>query len=542
MNDRFSRLQPPSGWSKMLRRPWRWRPEAIGFVVLFSLGNLALYHLPLYSFAVANLDPYTWNGVMTVVTLLVAVFVVTSVVLLLASMVSRRLLLYLSMLIALGNSVALYFVVTYQAVLDKTMMGNVFNTDWAEALSYLHPKLLVYVLVFGVVPCVLLMKVRIRPVQIWRTGLAALVTLVAGVGWAYASSSTWLWIDQNAKKLGGMVMPWSYLANAVRYQSTQLEEADPILLPPATFSSDGRTVVVLVIGEAARAQNFSLYGYDRPTNPNLAEWGVVALANTESCATYTTAALGCILSPAASDPERYEALPSYLYRYGVDVIWRANNWGEPALRVASYERAPELRAACEGPGCQHDEVLLTGLAERIRTSDSQRIFVVLHLRGSHGPAYHSEYPPRFGAFTPVCESVELSECSDEELENAYDNTIVYTDYVLSRVIGLLNDLEDTPAVFLYLSDHGESLGEYGLYLHGTPLSIAPDVQKSIPFLVWMSRAFMQREGVSRAQLEQQGRHSQSNVFHSVMGAFDMHSEAYEPRLDIFATASGGRAE
>ena len=166
------------------------------------------------------------------------------------------------------------------------------------------------------------------------------------------------------------------------------------------------------------------------------------------------------------------------------------------MKVQSYERAPALRQGCTGEGCNHDEVLLNGLSDRIRSSEAQNVFVVLHQRGSHGPSYHAEYPKRFELFKPVCESVELDRCSDEELTNAYDDTILYTDYVLGEVIHVLENLVNTSAVMMYISDHGESLGEYGLYLHGTPFSIAPDAQKQIPFIVWMSSAFIARGGVS----------------------------------------------
>lgn len=520
-------------------RLFAWESGATPFVLVTSLVNALLYHVPLFSFALADLATPSVNLVVTLATLFVVIFTATAALLLLTLVLWRRLTRPLCMLFAMGNSVALYFVATYDAVLDKTMMGNVFNTNLSEVASYIHPKLFFYVLVFGVLPCLLLAKVRIRPVRRWRMALESLVLIGLGLVWVYAASSTWLWVDRHAKKLGGMVMPWSYVMNGVRYQSARLESEEPMLLPPATFVSDQPMLVVLVIGEAARADNFSLYGYHRLTNPGLTELRAIALKDAVACATYTTASLRCILSPKDASSEfgrRYEPLPSYLYRHGVDVIWRSNNWGEPAIHVESYQRARDLREDCAGTGCDHDEVLLNGLSERIRSSQQSRIFVVLHLRGSHGPSYHSEYPPRFEAFRPVCRSVNPNECTTEELVNAYDNTILYTDHVLSRTIGVLDGIADHPSVLIYVSDHGESLGEYGLYLHGTPWSIAPAVQKNIPFVVWMSRSFMDRRRTSVVGLVEPQHHSQGNVFHSVMGAFDMRSAVYDPRLDVFARA------
>ncbi|MFP6814289.1 MAG: sulfatase-like hydrolase/transferase [Pseudomonadales bacterium] len=415
------------------------------------------------------------------------------------------------------------------------------NTNFAEAAGFLHPKLFGYLLVFGLLPCGLLAIIRIQSAGRLRLAVTALATVFIGLGWIYLASGTWLWIDENAKKLGGMVMPWSYVVNVVRYQSAPLRSShEYALLPPAIFATNDKTVVVLVIGEAARAQNFSLYGYARPTNPSLTESGVVVLKNAIACSTYTTASLRCILSHTDTGSvfsERYEPLPSYLQRQGIDVVWRTTNWGEPSIKVQSFQRGRDLKQDCTGTGCDHDEVLLTGLSERIRSSKRHNVFVILHQRGSHGPSYYSEYPRQFELFTPVCRSVALNQCSRDELRNAYDNTILYTDHFLGRVIHLLNNLMNTSAVFMYISDHGESLGEHGLYLHGAPFSIAPDEQKNVPFIVWMSSEFADRKGITFTQLGQRDGHSQKNVFHSIMGAFDMRSDVYDARLDVFNDSS-----
>jgi lipid A ethanolaminephosphotransferase len=372
----------------------------------------------------------------------------------------------------------------------------------------------------------------------------ALTVLVITVIWSWLASGTWGWIDKNSKTVGGMVMPWSYVINAARYEVPRLWTSDvQILLPAATFSSNKKTVVILVVGEAARAQNFQLYGYHRPTNPLLAKAGVVALKHSMACSTYTTASVRCILSHADSSSEfsaRYEPLPSYLQRNGIDVIWRSRNSGEPAMKVQTYQTANDLMGDNPSAGRDYDEVLLTGLEQRIRTSPSQKVFVVLHQGGSHGPAYSTRYPGNFEVFKPVCRSVELGKCPKEELINAYDNTILYTDFVVSQTIDILKKLQNTSTLLIYVSDHGESLGEYGLYLHGTPWSIAPDVQKVVPFIVWMSEEFIRQRSVQPVRLEAQSSHSQRDIFHTVMGAFCMHSDVYLADYDIFSDSFSGR--
>ncbi len=527
-------------WVSNVNSRLRWNASAARFIVVVALANAVIYQKPLYSFAVANLDLPSAVGLLTLITMFVLVFAVSTAILSLLALLTHRLLKPICMLLALGNSAALYFVTTYRVILDKSMMGNVFNTDTSEALGLFHPMLLLYVLVLGVIPCWLLANARVQKTPRWRVAALGAATVVAALGWNYVASSTWLWFDDHAKRLGGMVMPWSWVVNATRHEITNLRSnRQPILLPPASFENDGKMVVVLVIGEAARAQNFSLYGYDRPTNPLLSESGAVALRDTVACSTYTTASLRCILSPEdTSSPfaKNLEPLPSYLHRFGVDVIWRARNWGEPPVQVTDYQRVGELKAHCKRDDCDYDGALLAGLSERIESSTQKKVFVVLHQKGSHGPSYNAEYPARFRVFRPVCDSVELQKCTRESLLNAYDNTIVYTDYFLNEVIRILSNMGNTPTLLIYISDHGESLGEYGLYLHGTPFSIAPDEQKDVPFIVWMSPAFIEQKGISVARMAAQEHHSQLNVFHSVLGAFGVRSEAYDRRLDIFSGA------
>ncbi len=516
---------PPAPMSRL-----RWTLTAPALILVAALANAALYHAPLYAFALANLDTGSARGLLTLLTLAVLVLATTCLVFGALALASERIVRPLLMVAAIGNSIALYFVLGYGVVLDKAMMGNVFATNAAEAGELFHPRILVYVLLLGALPCWLLSRVSVRRTT-WLQRLAFLgLVFAVTVAWAYANAPSWLWLDKNARRLGGMTMPWSYVVNGSRRMVELAAPREQKLLPAAHSSADGKTVVVLLIGEAARAQNFSLYGYPRPTNPRLAKLGVAALPHARSCSTYTTASLACLLSHLDSGRAgSWEPLPSYLQRSGVDVVWRTRNWGEPPMKVQTFQRARELRPDCRGDGCDHDEVLLQGLEARIRASTQDRVFAVLHLGGSHGPSYHSKYPARFEAFKPVCTSVELQQCTHDELVNAYDNTIVYADHVVAETIALLQALAPRPALLMYLSDHGESLGEYGLYLHGTPYSIAPDVQKDIPFIVWMSPAFR-----ARKSLQVPEHPSQAYVFHSVMGALDLRSEIYRPELDLFS--------
>jgi lipid A ethanolaminephosphotransferase len=208
--------------------------------------------------------------------------------------------------------------------------------------------------------------------------------------------------------------------------------------------------------------------------------------------------------------------------------------GRTSHRGSGVQKPSDLLADCAGARCAYDEILVSRLEQRIKASSSQNVFVVLHQSGSHGPAYYTKYPSEFEYFKPVCKSVELGKCTHDELVNAYDNTILYEDYFLFRVISVLKQLQNTVALLIYASDHGESLGEHGMYLHGIPYSIAPEVQKEIPFIVWMSDEFIRKKAVQIGRLESQRIHSQHDIFHTVMGAFSMHSDAYMGEYDIFS--------
>jgi len=530
-----SKLLPPASGAAVL--------DTTTFIMIAAALNAALYHLPLFYFAWRNLDLSTFTGALTLATLGIALLLETGVLLILLALISQRLLKVLCCALALGNAVALYFLTTYHVVLDATMMGNVLNTNFAEAAEFLHPMLLGYLLVVGVLPCWLVARVRIRRSSRSRLALAVLACLSLAAIAAYLSGPAWPWIDQNSKRVGGLILPWSYLINGARHVlSRVLTSETQVPLPPATFASSEKTVVILVIGEAARARNFALYGYPRPTNPLLSRAGVIPLRNASACATYTNAAIRCILSNLGSGSafsRPYEPLPSYLQRSGVDVIWRSHNFGEPPIKVQSYQRAGDLAPSCTGPHCAYDEVLLAGLEPRIRASPRRNVLVVLHQSGSHGPAYYTKYPPEFERFTPVCKSVELSRCTPQQLLNAYDNTIVYEDYFLSQTIGVLKKLQNTRALLIYISDHGESLGEHGWYLHGVPYSIAPEEQKKVPFILWMSAEFSRSNAVPAARLAAQPAHSQRDVFHTIMGAFSMRSDAYQPEFDVLSGAFVG---
>ncbi len=507
--------------------------KASSFTFWVSIVMTFAYNLVLLEYVNQNTNVWSTSGIGILLSTVVIVFIFSYTIFSLLAFISPTVLKIFLVIITVLNASAIYYMSNYQVVLDRTMMGNIFNTRYSESIELLTVSLVFPIIMLGLMPACFVALIKIKQVDRVKILGNASIALVISGAFLYTNSTSWLWIDKHASVLGGKILPWSYIINSGRYYSSINRTTDgQKALPDGHFLNNNKTVFVLVIGETARAANFSLYGYSKLTNPKLAEQSnLLVLNNTKSCTTYTTGSLACILAPSDQYLD-FEALPTYLARHGVDVQWRTNNWGEPPIKATSYTEAVELRADCVGEGCKLDEVLLTNLINAIDSSDKQKIFVVLHTKGSHGPSYYSRYTKEFNQFTPVCRDEEISKCSPEELINAYDNTLLYTDHFLTTLIMELQTLAKTSSAMMYISDHGESLGEHGLYLHGTPYSFAPDYQKDIPFLFWASDTFLDTRNLKLKNLNQANSHNQFNVFHTVLGALSLESSIYDSTLDV----------
>lgn len=497
------------------------------FAAIMSVLNFVLFHYPFFSFVAKNVDPKSFNGIVILVSLVVLMLIANFFAFYLFLFINRIFGKIILSLFFFFNSIAVYFVNTYHGIVDESMMSNVFNTDKGESSSFFSFKLTLYIVLLGIVPIIYIIRTKIEKTTFKKFIKNASLALLALVVIAFANAKNWTWIDKNSKQLGGLAMPWNYTVNTVLHYVHQRQKNEKeILLPNATIKDNKKAVVVLVIGESARSENFSLYGYAKNTNPYLSQTPNLTAFKANSCATYTTAGVRCILEYKHTS-DLYEMLPNYLFRNNVDVSWRTTNWGEPPIHIKDYENKEKLESQCKDADCKYDEVLLTGLKERILASTSNKILIVLHTSTSHGPTYSKKYPSQFETFKPVCNSVELGNCSKDELINAYDNTIVYTDYILHSVIEDLKQLKDYSSTMMFVSDHGESLGEGNLYMHGMPKSIAPKEQFEIPFIVWQSDSSRQLKPNSNTVL------SQNNVFHSVLNFLGVQSSIYDDSMSIF---------
>lgn len=451
--------------------------------------------------------------------------VVNAFVLYLIFFLSRIVGKFLLIFFFIGNAIAIYFINTYNVLIDITMIGNILNTDYGEASSFFSFGLILYLILLGIIPTFFIIKAKITKEPLKRFLIKCSVTLLFIIVMVFVNGGNWRWIDKNSTKLGALAMPWSYMVNTSRYYIYKSKENEKeILLPNATIKDTVKSIAVLVIGESARSENFSLYGYEKLTTPLLSKMENVHSFNATACATYTTAGVKCILEHKNSS-DLFEILPNYLYRNNIEVIWRTTNWGEPPVHIKNFFNKEDLRNGCEGEACSYDEVLLKGLKEQILASKKDKILVILHTSTSHGPSYNKKYPAEFEKFKPVCTSVALGECTQAALINAYDNTIVYTDYLLASLIDDLKQLKQYKSTMLFVSDHGESLGENNLYMHGIPAAFAPKEQLEIPFIVWLPDGSRKLKPLKTL--------TQGYVFHSVLNFLAIESPIFNEDLNIY---------
>ncbi len=512
------------------------RPISLfAFSCVVSIGTLLLYNIPFFRYVADNTNEDAGGKMLLLASLLVIMlvlnFMMTYLVMFVLRAVGRGLLAVLSVI----NATAVYFIYTYNVIIDATTIENVFNTRYSEASGFFSWSLWLFILACGVVPALFCLLQPVVRGKARRLGLVCGGSLAVVLAVGALNIGQTLWISQHDTELGGLLQPWSYLVNTGRVMSfSQDEQAVEIKLPDGKITDREKTVVVLVIGESARKANFQLYGYARDTNPLLSKRAGLKVYQATSCATYTTAGTKAILEPQDSG-DLYELLPNYAYRTGVDVSWRTSNWGEPPIHVPEYLTNEELGEQYPGENVYYDAILQKGLRQRIESSQKDKVLIVLHTSTSHGPKYANKYPKEFEVYRPVAQNVEEGEKNVGRLVNAYDNTIRYTDYLLDSLITTLRSMSEWHSAMIFISDHGESLGENKMFMHGLPMKLAPKVQYEIPFLVWVSDGFRdyKPEQDLPAVLEQH------YIFHSVLNLLSIQSPAYNAAYDIFKLRDAG---
>ena len=444
------------------------------------------------------------------------------------------------------TSIQNYFMVTYSILVDKTMIENVLQTNSSEALDLMNMTLFAYLVFLGILPAWFVYRVRVIygnwKQLLWNKvkTVLAIFLMIWFMLFLFSKEYTSFFREHKVVRfyinpLDGFFCFASYLNENFISRDTPFEK---IGLDAQQSVHKKRTIVIMVVGEAVRSDHFSLNGYTKETNPLVSKEKIVNFSDVSSCGTTTAVSVPCMFSfykkseYTSSRGKSSENVLDVLNRAGVKVLWRDNNSDSKGVATRlEYEeyKHDNVNTICDVE-CR-DVGMLVGLDDEI-SSSSQDIIIVLHQMGNHGPAYYKRYPKAFEFFQPACHNNQLEYCTQEEISNAYDNSLRYTDYFLSKVIALLKKYDDdrTESAMIYVADHGESLGENGLYLHGLPYFMAPDAQIKVPMVMW----FSQKHRVNRDSLSKKkdDKWSHDNLFSTLLGLFYVESLVYNQDDDI----------
>ncbi|QJW84803.1 DUF1705 domain-containing protein [Ramlibacter terrae] len=417
------------------------------------------------------------------------------------------------LLLAAGGA---HFMWTYHVVIDSGMASNALQTDWHELRALLTPRLAATLAFGALLPAWLLWRRPVayapRGAQALRNAGGAVAALLLAAAPVLAGFQPLASAMRNHKQLRYLMNPLNTVYALARGAGGARSAGQPPLpvgLDARPADRGGRPpLLVLVLGETARADHLGLNGYARDTTPELAREGVASFRNAWACGTSTAASVPCMFSPFGREafPARErdsENLLDVLRHAGLAVLWLDN---QPGGCKGVCDRVPTVNtsalsdpALCASGECP-DGVLLRGLDARLdalpAAERARGVVLVMHQMGSHGPAYAQRSPAGAKRFAPECASSQLPDCSTESIRNAYDNSIAYTDHVLGSTIRWLRGRDDYATALVYVSDHGESLGENNLYLHGLPYAPAPDTQKHVAWVTWLSQEAQRRAGVS----------------------------------------------
>lgn len=536
-----------------LRRPALSRLQ---FIILFALYIALALNIVFYHQAFTLLPVNSLRNWLVFLSMPVVAFSVINIVLSLASFffLERPLI----TVFVLVSAAAQYFISTFGIVIDRSMITNILDTTPAESFALMSTKMVLTILLTAIVPVLIAWFIKIKPAQSALRSItyravsivisALLIVLVALLFYKdYAS------LFRNNKELVKSLSPSNSIVASLSWYSHNRMDNLPLVRigedaqqRPEMKNGPRKNLTILVVGETSRAANFSLGGYERETNPLLKQDNVIYFPNATSCGTATAVSVPCMFSGMTREhyddqlAHHQEGLLDIIQRAGIQVLWNENDGGcKGACDRVPHQDMTQLNLPeyCIKGECQ-DEILFQDLASYIDKLQGDGI-IVLHTIGSHGPTYYNRYPAQFRKFTPTCDTNEIQGCSQQQLVNTYDNTILYIDYIVDKAIKLLQSKQDRFTTSLvYLSDHGESLGENGVYLHGLPYSIAPETQKHIPMLIWLSDDYQKRYGVNNQCLQKNAREkavSQDNLFPTMLGILGVSTKEYRAEDDILTS-------
>lgn len=521
---------------------------------LMSLLFVSVFNLYFWRELNTILKPASTDDYLFILSIFVLLVLMVNLILNLLT--SQRTYKALYVLIFTLSAISFYYISQYNIVIDKEMIRNVMETNSSETKDLIGFNLFMYLTILGLVPIIFIFKTNISRHGFWHQLLSKLkisVFSLFAIGLIlYTSYPSYASLVRGNRHLSHLILPTNFIFASISYMGEQFKSVNE---PFSEISLDAiqhyssakasKNVTIMIVGETARADRFSINGYHKETNPNLKQRNIANFKQTSSCGTSTAISLPCMFSHLERKAYNHKVgknsanLLDFFNQVGIDVQWRDNNTGCKGIcdRIDYLDLSKAKDEILCSTGECYDEILLKDLSEQINTNPNDQV-IVLHQKGSHGPAYHLRYPPKFEVFKPTCQSVQLQKCSQDELNNSYDNTILYTDHFIDQTMRLLEELpQATSSSLIYISDHGESLGENNLYLHGTPYLIAPESQTHVPFFYWTPTKPETTALVDLNCLKDQENHpmSHDNLFHTMLGYMDIATSHYKSELDLFSS-------
>lgn len=512
-----------------------------------------------YSFfeKINKLTPY--QGIKAMLLLAATIIVIIAVYNLLLQLINWRWSTkFFSTLLIIIGGLSAYFVNSLGVIITPDQIQNLLQTDVKEAKDLWSIRLVIWILFFIIFPLsvVAILRIEQEPLQknILKKAITSLVSLIVIGVLLFFFYVDYAAIFRENRDLKSMISPQNTIASTLSYYKKKSPKEK---LPLIYYGEDAhvvqiaeaakhRKLMVLVVGETARAESFSLNGYKKNTNPELSKLNIINFSQVSSCGTATAVSVPCMFSGMTRKDydeqlaSHREGLLDIAQRAGYKITWIDNNSGCKGTcdRVEEYQIPQVLKQKwCDASGECLDEILVDSLREYLKNidkNDTKSHLIVLHQVGSHGPAYFKRSKAPYQPFQPMCNSNAIQGCSTTELHNSYDNSIVYTDHVLSQIIQTLKQKTDYQTGFWYVSDHGESTGEHGLYLHGAPYTMAPSQQTHIPMLMWFSEGWQLNNTKQVACLKTQANQilSHDNIFPSLLSLLDIKTKVIESKNDL----------
>ena len=512
-------------------------------ILIISILFTLFYNYTFFN-NVLNVYPLDGFNIVYIVSLAVVLTLVTNIVLNIFS--NKYTTKFILILILIISSFTTYFMNSYNVVIDDNMIKNVLQTDFKESKDLLSFNMILYFILLGLLPAIFVYKSKIEYRGLWGELKSKLLSILGSLVLIaiiiFSFSKFYTSFFREHKPLRYYTNPTYWIYSIGNYIYKQANSGPIVVKKVGTDakivreSGQKHKLLVLVVGEAARADHFSLNGYKKPTNPLLSKRDdIINFSNFYSCGTSTAVSVPCMFSPLTRAEYSHKkfirlenAMDVVAHTKDVAILWIDNN-SDPKGVMKRLKYIDYKNSKCNGE-CR-DIGMLKYIPKFIESNKDKDILIVLHQMGNHGPEYFKRYPKEFEKFKPVCKTNQLEKCTREQINNAYDNAIAYTDYFLNSTIELLKKQSNYQRAMFYLSDHGESLGENGIYLHGMPYFIAPDGQKHVGALMWFSQDF-KGANIDKIKKNSAKVHTQDNLFSTILGLLDIQTKAYKEGMDL----------